>query len=49
MRGQGYDGASNVSSDAVGVQTQIKRETPLAIQVYPLQWSLPQSSHQEKL
>jgi len=25
MRGQGYDGASNMSSDAVGVQAWIKR------------------------
>ena len=30
MRGQGYDGASNMSSDAVGVQARIKREAPLA-------------------
>ncbi|XP_065904945.1 zinc finger MYM-type protein 1-like [Dysidea avara] len=34
MRGQGYDGASNMSSDAVGVQGWIKREAPLATYVH---------------
>ena len=34
MRGQGYDGASNMSSDAVGVQGRIKREAPLATYVH---------------
>ena len=31
MRGQGYDGASNMSSSTSGVQAQIKKEAPLAI------------------
>ena len=30
MRGQGYDGASNMASDSVGVQARIKQEAPLA-------------------
>ena len=31
IRGQGYDGASNMSSDCVGVQALIKKESPLAV------------------
>ena len=30
MRGQGYDGASNMSSDRVGVQARIQQAAPLA-------------------
>ena len=30
MRGQGYDGASNMSSDRVGVQARIRHKAPLA-------------------
>lgn len=29
MRGQGYDGASNMSSGTVGVQARIRKEAPL--------------------
>lgn len=31
IRGQGYDGASNMSSDCTGVQAHIMKESPLAI------------------
>ena len=34
MRGQGYDGASNMSSGAVGVQARIRKEAPLATYVH---------------
>ena len=34
MRGQGYDGASNMSSDAVGVQARIKQVAPLATYIH---------------
>ena len=34
MRGQGYDGASNMSSGAVGVQARIKKQAPLATYVH---------------
>lgn len=34
MRGQGYDGASNMSSGAVGVQARIMKEAPLATYVH---------------
>ena len=34
MRGQGYDGASNMSSSTSGVQAQIKKEAPLATYVH---------------
>lgn len=31
IRGQGYDGALNMSSDRVGVQAHVRKESPLAI------------------
>ena len=31
IRGQGYDGASNMSSDRIGVQAHIRKESPLAV------------------
>jgi len=31
LRGQGYDGAANMSSKRVGVQAQIKKDAPLAV------------------
>ena len=31
IRGQGYDGASNMSSSSTGVQVHIMKESPLAI------------------
>ena len=34
MRGQGYDGASNMSSGLVGVQARIKEKSPLATYVH---------------
>ena len=34
MRGQGYDGASNMSSGGVGVQARIRKEAPLATYVH---------------
>ena len=34
MRGQGYDGASNMASDSVGVQARIKQAAPLATYVH---------------
>ena len=34
MRGQGYDGASNMSSGTSGVQARIKKEAPLATYVH---------------
>jgi len=34
MRGQGYDGASNMSSCRVGVQARIRQEAPLATYVH---------------
>ena len=34
MRGQGYDGASHMSSGAVGVQARIKKQAPLATYVH---------------
>ena len=34
MRGQGYDGASNMSSVRVGVQARIKEKSPLATYVH---------------
>ena len=34
MRGQGYDGASNISSSTSGVQGRIKKEAPLATYVH---------------
>ncbi|XP_062508652.1 zinc finger MYM-type protein 1-like [Corticium candelabrum] len=34
MRGQGYDGASKMSSDRVGVQARIRDKAPLAIYVH---------------
>ena len=34
MRGQGYDGASDMSSGAVGVQARIKQVAPLATFVH---------------
>ena len=37
IRGQGYDGASNMSSSNVGVQARVKEYAPLATYV---QWSL---------
>ena len=40
MHAQGYDGASNMSSEAVGVQALIKEVAPLAT-LCALQWSLP--------
>ena len=47
MRGQGYDGASNMSSDAVGVQARIKQVAPLATYVVylavALTWRLGES------
>ena len=33
VRGQGYDGASNMSSDRTGVQAHIMKESPLVITV----------------
>ena len=34
IRGQGYDGASNMSSERVGVQAQIKELSPLATYIH---------------
>ena len=34
MHGQGYDGASNMSSCAVGVQVRIKKQATLATYVH---------------
>ena len=34
MRGQGYDGASNMASNRVDVQTWIRQEAPLAVYVH---------------
>ena len=34
MRGQGYDGASNMSSEVVGVQTRIREKSPLATYIH---------------
>lgn len=34
LRGQGYDGASNMASQRVGVQAQIRQEAPLAVYVH---------------
>ena len=34
MRSQGYDGASNMSSDCLGVQRRIREVTPLATYMY---------------
>ena len=34
MRGQGYDGASNMASNRVGVQARIRQEAPLAVYVH---------------
>ena len=34
MRGQEYDGASNMSSDAVGIQACIKQVAPPATYIY---------------
>jgi len=34
MRGQGYDDASNMSSETVGVQGRIKKEAPLVTYVH---------------
>ena len=34
IRGQGYDGASNMSSDRLGVQARIRKIAPLAIYVH---------------
>ena len=34
MRGQGYDGASNMSSDVAGVQARIKETAPLATYIH---------------
>ena len=34
MRGQGYDGASNRSSERVGVQAQIREKAPLASYIH---------------
>ena len=34
MRGQGYDGASNMSSDVAGVQARIKEVAPLATYIH---------------
>ena len=34
IRGQGYDGASNMSSECVGVQAQIKELSPLATYIH---------------
>ena len=34
MRGQGYDGASNMASNAVGVQARIKQVAPLATYIH---------------
>ena len=34
IRGQGYDGAANMSSDNVGVQRKIKNESPKAVYVH---------------
>ena len=34
IRGQGYDGASNMSSERVGVQAQIKELSPLATNIH---------------
>ena len=31
ITGQGYDGASNMSSDRIGVQAHIRKESPLAV------------------
>ena len=39
IRGQGYDGASNMSSSRIGLQACIREKAPLA--VYTLQWALP--------
>lgn len=34
IRGQGYDGAANMSSDRVGVQARIRQESPLAVYMH---------------
>ena len=34
MRGQGYDGASNMSAEVVGVQTRIREKSPLATYIH---------------
>ena len=34
LRGQGYDGAANMSSPKVGVQAQIRKEAPLATYIH---------------
>ena len=34
IRGQGYDGASAVSSDKVGVQASINKESPSAVHTH---------------
>ena len=31
LRGQGYDGAANMSSERIGLQAQIKKDAPLAV------------------
>ena len=31
VRGQGYDGASNMSSERIGLQALIQKESPLAV------------------
>ena len=31
VRGQGYDGASNMSSEHIGLQALIQKESPLAV------------------
>ena len=34
MRGQGYDGANNMSSEVIGVQTRIREKSPLATYIH---------------
>ena len=34
IRGQGYDGASNISSECIGVQAQIREVSPLATYIH---------------
>ena len=48
MHGQGYDGASNMSSNVAGVQASIKKSGSF-IYLHTMQWSLLQSYSKQKL
>ena len=45
IRGQGYDGASNMSSSRVGLQALIKEKSTTS-HLYPLKWTLFEPGHQ---